>query len=222
MIDLTFSDALLAHIRANLAGFDRRTHNGNGLKRAAVAIAIVDLPEDRNARGIPCDASRTGHAALILTRRAQTLRHHAGQWALPGGRIEAGETAEETVLRELEEEVGLALDGTRVIGRLDDYSTRSGFAISPVVVWGGANVSLVANPGEVASIHLIPLAEFMRTDAPILEPIPESPNPVLMMPVGDTCIAAPTAAIIYQFREVAVRGKPKRVAHFEQPYFAWQ
>jgi hypothetical protein len=125
------------------------------------------------------------------------------------------------VLRELEEEVGLKLDPDCVLGRLDDYNTRSGFTIKPVVVWGGNDVSLRANPGEVASIHLIPLAEFMREDAPILQDIPESENPVLMMPVGDNWIAAPTAAIIYQFREVAMLGNDRRVSHYEQPYFAW-
>ena len=125
------------------------------------------------------------------------------------------------MLRELEEEVGLRLDSDAVVGRLDDYDTRSGFTIKPVVLWAGPEVTLRPNPGEVASIHLIPLSEFMREDAPILEQFPESENPVLLMPVGNTCIASPTAAIIYQFREVALLGTPRRVAHFEQPYFAW-
>ncbi|MDL2330206.1 CoA pyrophosphatase [Desulfosarcina sp. OttesenSCG-928-A07] len=160
---------------------------------------------------------------MILTRRALTLRAHAGQWALPGGQMEAGETPEKTVLRELAEEVGLVLEPDAIIGHLDDYSTRSGFVMKPVVVWGGACVSLTPNPDEVSSIHRIPLSEFMREDAPILESIPESPHPVLLMPLGNNYIAAPTAAIIYQFREVAILGKThSRVAHFEQPYFAWR
>jgi len=136
--------------------------------------------------------------------------------------MESGESAQETVLRELEEEVGLRLDADRVVGRLDDYSTRSGFTITPVVVWGGADTALMANREEVASIHRIPLSEFMREDAPVLQKIPESEQPVLFMPVGDTCIAAPTAAMIYQFREVAILGNERRVAHYEQPYFAWR
>jgi 8-oxo-dGTP pyrophosphatase MutT (NUDIX family) len=222
MIDLTFNDTLCSHIRGNLARFDRQPTAHNGLKAAAVAIVITDLTQTVEREAIHLHPSRSGDAAMILTRRSHMLRHHAGQWALPGGRIETGERAEDTVVRELAEEVGLSLDRDRIIGRLDDYDTRSGFTIKPVVIWGGRDVRLKANPGEVASIHLIPLSEFMREDAPILESIPQSPNPVLMMPVGDAWIAAPTAAIIYQFREVAILGRSRRVAHFEQPFFAWQ
>lgn len=216
-----YDDALLHHISANLKRFDRRASSQEGLKKAAVALTIVDHRKGPDSPKHRSSHATIGQAAMILTRRAATLKNHAGQWALPGGRMEAGERPEDTVLRELEEEVGLRLDADAVIGRLDDYDTRSGFTIKPVVIWGPAGVALRPNPGEVASIHLIRLSEFMREDAPILEQIPESENPVLMMPVGDTCIAAPTAAIIYQFREVAILGRDQRVAHYEQPYFAW-
>jgi 8-oxo-dGTP pyrophosphatase MutT (NUDIX family) len=216
------NDDLLHHIRKNLKRFGIQTHDKEGYKRAAVAITVVDIQYDPGVYEIPYHEARAGHAALILTRRSPTLRKHAAQWALPGGRMDKGESAEETALRELQEEVGLALGEERIIGRLDDYSTRSGFTITPVVVWGGTGITLTANPGEVASIHRIPLAEFMRRDAPILESIPESDHPVLMMPVGNNFIAAPTAAMIYQFREVAILGKGKRVDHYEQPYFAWK
>lgn len=222
MIDFTLDENLLNHLRANLKRFSKRELVNYGLKEAAVAITIVDNQQGPNIRGIPFSKSWTGHAAMILTRRASNLRNHAGQWALPGGRIEAGENPEETVLRELEEEIGLKLDADRVIGSLDDYSTRSGFLIKPIVVWGGPDITLEANPDEVASIHRIPLAEFMRDDAPVFQEIPESNNPVLFMPIGNTSIAAPTAAMIYQFREVALFGNDIRVAHYEQPHFAWQ
>jgi hypothetical protein len=107
------------------------------------------------------------------------------------------------------------------MGRLDDFITRSGYAITPIVVWGSKNLELTPNPGEVGSIHRIPVIEFMREDAPILDSIPESENPVLLMPVGQSWIASPTGAILYQFREVAILGNETRVAHFEQPHFAW-
>ena len=135
--------------------------------------------------------------------------------------MEEGESEEETALRELQEEVGLNLNRDSVIGRLDDFTTRSGFIITPVVIRGGAGVELKPNPAEVKSVHRIPIAEFMREDAPILQQIPESRKPVLLMPVGITWIAAPTAALLYQFREVAILGRDTRVAHYEQPYFAW-
>ena len=221
MIDLTFNETLLNHVRINLNRFVTRSLINNGLKEAAVAITIVDIQPDSNIHDIPFSKSSTGHAAIILTRRANNLRNHAGQWALPGGHIEPGESPEETVLRELEEEVGLKLDLNHIIGRLDDYGTRSGFIIKPVVVWGIATTSLVANPHEVASIHRIPLSELMRDDAPVIENIPESEHPVLFMPIGNSSVAAPTAAMIYQFREVAILGNDKRVAHYEQPRFAW-
>jgi 8-oxo-dGTP pyrophosphatase MutT (NUDIX family) len=159
---------------------------------------------------------------MLLTRRADHLRSHAGQWALPGGRIEPGESAEGAALRELAEEVGLRLAPQAVLGRLDDYATRSGYLITPVVVWAGAARDLRPDPDEVASVHRIPLQEFLRADAPILNQVQGAEHPVLRMPVGERWIAAPTAAFLYQFRELCLRGRPTRVAHFDQPYFAWR
>ena len=150
------------------------------------------------------------------------MSSHAGQRAYPGGRIDHGESIEQAALRELAEEVGLHLASEQVLGRLDDYATRSGFVISPVVVWGGEGARLVANPAEVEKIHRIPLRELMRDDVPILENGPASEHPVLKMPLGDEWFAAPSAAIAYQFREVALMDRPTRVAHYDQPSFAWK
>ena len=192
------------------------------LRRSAVAVVVIDEGHGADLDGLPNLPHWSHRAALLLTRRSAHLNHHAGQWALPGGRSEIGESAEQTALRELQEEVGLALPADAVLGRLDDFVTRSGFIITPVVVWGGPSRQLVADPTEVASIHRIPVLEFMRSDAPLLEQIPESERPVLRMPVGDSWIAAPTAAILYQFREVAMHARATRVAHYEQPVFAWR
>jgi 8-oxo-dGTP pyrophosphatase MutT (NUDIX family) len=222
MKDLRCDANLLNHIKTNLDGFVCLAQEQKNLKRAAVALAIVDIERDPDLYDIPHKSAWDKNAAIILTRRASRMKSHAGQWALPGGRMDTGETPAETALRELEEEVGLKLDTNRVIGNLDDYCTRSGFIITPVVIWGGNGLQLTPNHAEVESIHRIPLAEFLRTDAPILEEIPGSDNPVLYMPIGRSCIASPTAAILYQFREVAIYGKSIRVAHYEQPFFAWQ
>ena len=215
-------DALRQQITARLAAWPLHTPDEAGLKRAAVALVVADEGPGSGLWGL----SRSGHwsteAALILTRRAANLRRHAGQWALPGGRIDEGETPEQAALRERSEEVGLLLAPADVLGRLDTFITRSGFAITQVVVWAGAARRLRPNPAEVASVHRIPVQEFLRADAPMLEPLAGSEHPVLKMPVGDSWIAAPTAALIYQFREVGVLGRPTRVAHFEQPVFAWQ
>lgn len=193
-----------------------------GRTRAAVAFTLVDRSEPAAIANIPHRDEFRSQAAFILTTRNSKLSKHAGQRAYPGGRVDPGETAQQAALRELEEEVGLQLDAARVLGRLDDYATRSGYVITPFVLWGGSGVRLTPNTDEVEKIHRIPLDELLRDDAPILEDIAESEHPVLKMPLGDSWFAAPSAAIAYQFREVALLGKTTRVAHFEQPRFAWR
>lgn len=222
MKNLHCNPALLTHVSQNLAQFQVQAQPAKGLKQAAVALTVVDVQDNPAVNNMPFDEAWKPEAALILTRRAAKLRKHAGQWALPGGRIDAGESPEATALRELAEEVDLHLGPENIIGRLDDFTTRSGFVITPVVMWAGPEHRLTPNPAEVASIHRIPLREFMRPDAPLLEQIPESHHPVLRMPVGDAWIAAPTGAMIYQFCQVAILGKQTRVAHYEQPLFAWR
>jgi len=176
------------------------------LKRAAVCITITDAGDD---------------AAFVLTRRASGLRNHGGQWALPGGRLDAGETASQAALRELHEEVGLELTDEAVLGLLDDYPTRSGYLITPVVVWAGANASMVANPDEVASIHRIGLDQILAHDAVDFVTIPESDRPVVRLRINDDRIHAPTAAVLYQFAEL-IAGRQTRVHELEQPTFAWR
>lgn len=189
--------------------------------RAAVALVISEAGFGTALGDMPQHAHWSTEAALILTRRAVHLRRHANQWALPGGRIDGSETPEQAALRELREEVALELPPEAVLGRLDDFSTRSGFAITPVVIWADDARTMVANANEVASIHRIALDEFLRPDAPMLEHGAHA-HPVLRMPVGANWIAAPTAAFLYQFREVCLLGHATRVAHYEQPDFAWR
>ena len=211
----------LATIRARLAGFSRTSADGAG-RPAAVALAIADEGHGADLSGMPSHHEWQPDAALLLTRRSARLRNHAGQWAFPGGRVDAGETPEETALREMHEEIGLALPDSAVLGRLDDFVTRSGFVMTPVVIWAGAKPQVTLNADEVASLHRIPVRELLREDAPLLDAGPEPERPVLRMPVGDDWIAAPTAAILYQFREVCVLGRDTRVSHFDQPAFAWK
>lgn len=190
--------------------------------RAAVALVVTEEGPGAQVGGLPATTQWSTRAAMVLTRRASHLRHHASQWALPGGGIEADESPEQAALRELREEVGVSLPPEAVLGRLDDYATRSGFIISPVVLWADAARAMEPNADEVASIHRISLTEFLRADAPLLDAVPDQPHPVLRMPVGDSWIAAPTAAMLYQFREVCLLERPTRVAHFGQPEFAWR
>ena len=219
---MELNDALLQQIRSNLAPFQVRSAVVDDAHHAAVAVTVTDIALGADLPGLPAYSRWQVQAGLILTRRSNKLRNHPGQWAFPGGRLDLGETPATTALREMHEEVAAEIGEDRILGRLDDFVTRSGFVITPVVVWGGRKLALAPNPDEVASVHRIPLTEFLREDAPSLEQVASSEHPVLRMPVGDDFIAAPTAAIIYQFREVCLLGNTTRVAHFEQPEFAWK
>ncbi len=201
---------LRARVTAHLSAFARRPLPAEALIPAAVAVALT--------------VDKDGRAAFVITRRAERLRAHAGQWAFPGGRIDPGESPEQAALRELREEVGLSLAPDAVLGLLDDYATRSGYVITPVVVWAPDPTQLEANPDEVEELHVVPLADLEHPSIPRLERIPESDRPIIQVPleVLGTEINAPTAAVLYQFREVAIHGRETRVAHYEQPVFAWR
>ena len=221
-LELKYNQRLRRHVETNLGKFKFRVHDGKRLRRAAVAVTVVRVDGSSDQDDIAFQKNDRDDAAVILTRRSSRLKHHAGQWALPGGSLDDGETPEDTALRELEEEVHLAVTKDRILGRLDDFTTRSGFVITPIVIWGGMQTELSANPEEVRSVHRIPVTELLRPDAPILEDNPHRGSPILYMPIGHNCIASPTAALLYQFREVALLGKSTRVAHYEQPLFAWR
>ena len=211
---------LRARIQGSLAGWDVRRAPHGPHRAAAVALTLIEEGTGADIPGLARPHAWSTAAAVLLTRRAETLTNHAGQWALPGGRIDEGETPLQAALRELEEEVGLRLSASDLLGTLDDYVTRSGFVISPLVFWGGGARDLAPNAAEVASVHRIALAEFMRPDAPMLDPSEDPGRQILRMPVGESWIAAPTAALLYQFREICVAGRPTRVDHFDQPLFA--
>lgn len=206
MKPVAFDAALRARLVENLAKSEHAPLAVRGLKRAAVCVIVAD------------DGS--GEAALVLTRRAEHLSTHSGQFALPGGRIDRGESALEAARREAREEINLELDAADFLGRLDDYATRSGYLITPLVAWCARSHGISPNPAEVAKIYRVPLADLGH--GPQFVSIPESPQPVIRYPLLGTLIHAPTAAVMYQFIEVALLGRATRVAHLEQPVWAWR
>ena len=119
-------------------------------KAAAVLIPIFDKPSGPE---------------LLLTRRADHLRSHAGQISFPGGRLEGpNETYIDAALREAQEEISLPTEQVEVIGRLGDYYTISGFRVTPVVGLISSSVSLAPDPSEVAEIIHVPLNHLMSPD----------------------------------------------------------
>jgi 8-oxo-dGTP pyrophosphatase MutT (NUDIX family) len=214
---LPFDDDLRAALSANLAAHERRTRPLDGRRHAAVAVVLVDSDPGRD-RGLVGGA---GGAAFLLCQRALGMTRHAGQWALPGGRIEAGETPLDAALRELEEELGVGLGPRSVVGWLDDYPTRSGYVITPVVLWGGPNPALRPAAEEVLAVYRVGLQSLVTAEPRFIS-IPETDRPVLQLPLGDHLIHAPTGAVLLQLRQVGLLGRiGERVDEIGEPVFAW-
>jgi len=209
-LSFSFNAGFKALVATRCAGFRREAvGTDKALKQAAVAITLV------------ADDDGSGRAAFILTERPSTMRNHAGQWALPGGRCDEGETIAQAALREIEEEIGLRVPESEVLGTLDDFVSRSGYRITPVVVWAEESKTLRLNPEEVAIAYRIPLDGFVTKENVSFVSIEESPRPVIRIALMGSHLHAPTAAIVYQFSEL-LHGRIARVSEYEQPLFAWR
>ncbi|MEM7188243.1 MAG: CoA pyrophosphatase [Pseudomonadota bacterium] len=210
MADHVLGDDLKARVAANLAAHQIDEIEDADLRDAAVAFVVTPAPD--------------GAPSIILTQRPDKMGRHAGQFALPGGKVDPGETSEDAARRELSEELGVDLGPEAVIGRLDDYATRSGFRIRPYVLWAGETVALTPAPDEVSRVLYIPFSELDSDAIPLFEGGADPDRQVLysQFPTIGHSMYAPTAAIVFQFREVAIRALPTRVAQYDQPRFAWR
>ena len=196
--------SLKARITDNLARFPRHAVALPGMRRAAVALVLA-----------PCE----GGIGFLFTRRSYSLRRGAGQFALPGGNIDLDESPTLAALRELHEELGVVLGPETALGQLDDFVTRGGHVVTPIVFWAETNPILVPSPDEVHAAWLVPLTAILRSDLPRWLPGESGGAPILQMRINNHWVNPPTAARIYQFREVALHGRPVRVAQVGQP--AW-
>jgi len=120
------------------------TQTSKPLTPAAVLIPLINHPQ---------------HTTVLLTRRTEHLSHHPGQVSFPGGHSDPGDgSPEETAMRETEEETGIDRSHIDIIGRLDDYETRTGFRITPVVAMVSPPFDVKPDPHEVAAVFEVPLS----------------------------------------------------------------
>jgi 8-oxo-dGTP pyrophosphatase MutT (NUDIX family) len=118
------------------------------LRRAAVLVPIVDRPEG---------------LSVLLTKRTEHLRNHAGQVSFPGGRIDPGDAGPvAAALREAREEIGLDPGFVTIVGFLDGYETGTGYHVTPVVGFLRPGFTLTPNPDEVAAAFEVPLEFLMN------------------------------------------------------------
>jgi 8-oxo-dGTP pyrophosphatase MutT (NUDIX family) len=195
-------NALKQKVMANLAAFPRLALDRPDLRHAAVAVLISPV---------------NGAPTFALTRRALTMRRGAGNYALPGGNLDPGESPEDGAVRETWEELGVPLPAEAALGRLDDFVTLGGHVVTPVVLWSEAPLTLKPDPTEVHDAWLIPLEHLDHPESPRAEAHPDGGEPILRMFANGQWINPPTAAFLYQFREVALHGRWTRVASVGQP-----
>ena len=170
------------------------------LKPAAVLLLIVDHP---------------GDPTVLLTQRTTHLSAHAGQIAFPGGSTDEGDmTPERTALREAEEEVGIPPERIALLGRLPEYRTVTGFAVTPVVGWAEPPLAYRPDPHEVADVFEVPLAFLLDPRNHRYESafIRGRMRHYWAMPYGERFIWGATAGMLVTFQRLMASPPPRRGA----------
>jgi 8-oxo-dGTP pyrophosphatase MutT (NUDIX family) len=199
--------ALRDRIAANLTAFPRIAIEATGRRRAAVGIVLSPLD---------------GRLTYLLTRRALTMRRGAGNYALPGGNFEPGEDAVTAAIRETAEELGVGLGREAALGLLDDFITLGGHVVTPVVLWSPVPLTLSPDPVEVHEAWHASVDDLDHPESPRAEAHPDGGAPILRMFARGQWINPPTAAWLYQFREVGLHGRATRVGSVGQPSWTAQ
>ena len=195
-------EALRARIEGHLAAFERIALDVGERRHAAVAVVLSPTDEG---------------PAYLLTRRALHMRRGAGNYALPGGNLEPGEDAIDAARRETQEELGVRLERDAALGLLDDFVTLGGHVVTPVVFWTPSPLAMTPNPEEVHDAWFVPLADLDHPRAPRREAHPDGGPAILRMYARGGWINPPTAAWLYQFREVCLHGRLVRTDEIGQP-----
>lgn len=131
------------------------------------------LPEGRELRDaavLILLSERDGEARVTLTKRASGLKHHPGQIAFPGGKLDPTDAnLEAAALREANEEIGLPKGAAEIMGRMPSHETVTGFAVTPIVARQTAAFTPRAEEGEVAEVFTVPLAHVLNPDRFVIE-----------------------------------------------------
>ena len=167
------------------------------------------LPDSRTiARARPAAVlapivARSEGLSVLLTLRAAHLRTHSGQVAFPGGKIDEGETARQTALREAQEEIGLEERYVEPLGWLDPYLTGTGYRVAPLVALIHPAFTLAINAHEVADVFEAPFAFLMDPANHRLEEREwrGAKRKFYAMPYGERYIWGATAGILHNLYE---------------------